>query len=132
MIDTLRMIKNAGQFLHEVFSIQNSARRVPNAIDLIRAMPSSSVVPRFRPDRPYLEAWLRRFSREMSGSGALSQTAHRLAQDLGGTAETWKSQLSDILSGQEKPTIDLVTQIDALWSKQTPSSSEPDSQGLLF
>jgi hypothetical protein len=68
----------------------------------------------------------------MSGSGALSQTAHRLAQDLGGTADAWKSRLSDILSGHEKPTSDLVTHIDALWSKQSSSPSDSGSQGLLF
>jgi hypothetical protein len=68
----------------------------------------------------------------MSGSGALSQTAQRLSQDIGGTADAWKSRLSSILSGQEKPTMDLVTQIDALWSKHSKSASESDSQGMLF
>lgn len=109
-----------------------SARAVPNTIDLSSTLRSSSAVPRFRPDRPYLEAWLRRFSREMSGSGALSQTAHRLAQDLGGTADAWKSRLSNILSGHEKPTSDFVTQIDALWSKNNSPPPEADSQGTLF
>lgn len=89
-------------------------------------------VPRFRPDRPYLDAWLRRLSREMSVSGALSQTAQRLANDLGDSADSWKLKLSAILDGRESPSIDLVTHMDALWSK--PASPKPDTstQGQLF
>jgi len=68
----------------------------------------------------------------MSASGALTQAAHRLAQDLGGSAESWKSRLGDILNGTEKPSIDLVTRIDALWSKPTQPSAPSDSQGKLF
>ena len=89
-------------------------------------------MPRIRPDRPYLDAWLRRLARELSASGALTQTSHRLAQDLGGSAESWKSRLGDILNGREKPSIDLVTRIDALWSKPAEPPAQTDSQGTLF
>ena len=89
-------------------------------------------MPRIRQDRLYLEAWLRRLSREMSASGALTQAAHRLAQDLGGSTESWKSRLGDILNGTEKPSIDLVTRIDALWSMTAKPPAQADSQGTLF
>lgn len=89
-------------------------------------------VPTIKPNRPYLAAWMRRFTRELSGSGALSQIAVRLSQDLGGTADSWKSRLSDILSGKEQPTLDLVTHIETLWAKHKPAAPSPESQGTLF
>lgn len=83
-------------------------------------------------DRPYFEAWLRRTGRQFAVSGRLSQTATVLAAEEGGTVDEWRDRLRTLLNGEEIPSLDLLTRIDALLSG--PSKPKPDhqSQGSLF
>lgn len=91
-------------------------------------------MPRIRSARPYLDTWLRRLSRELSGSGSLAQMAQRLSLDLGDTPEAWKGTLTAILAGHAKPSMDLVTHLDAIWSMSGSSTSPAPAgdQGSLF
>lgn len=75
---------------------------------------------------------MKRFARELSGSGARAQTALRLAQDLGGNSEDWKRRIDRILDGTEQPGPDLVTHLDKVWSSHQAESSEEGPQGFLF
>jgi hypothetical protein len=83
-------------------------------------------------DRPYFEAWLRRTGKQFSVSGRLTQTAMVLAAEEGGTVDEWRTRLRVLLEGDEVPSLDLLTRIDALLAGPTPSKPDEDSQGALF
>lgn len=83
-------------------------------------------------DRPYLNAWIRRTGRQLAVSGRLSQTATALAAAEGGTVEEWRTRLRALLEGNEMPSLDLLTRIDALLARPAKSISTEGSQGLLF
>ena len=86
-----------------------------------------------RPERPYLDSWLRRIGRQFSVSGRLSQTALLLAEEEGGTPEQWRARLRRLLDGDEPPTFELLTRIDALMSGGRPDQpAVDDGQGSLF
>ncbi len=87
-----------------------------------------------KPDRPYLEAWLRRISRQFAASGRLSQAAAVLAREDGGCSEAWGARLRRILEGEETPTIELLTRIDGILAQPGAADPSPplDAQGLLF
>ena len=91
-------------------------------------------MPPQKPDRPYLEAWLRRTSKQLAVSGRLSQTAAVLAQEEGGSTEEWSAMLRRILDGEEKPSIELLTRIDRILAGGSggPGPSREDDQGSLF
>lgn len=83
-------------------------------------------------DRPYFEAWLRRTSKQFAVSGRLSQTAMLLAAEDGGSMDEWRSRLRILLEGNEVPSLDLLTRIDALLagpSKRRPSN---EAQASFF
>jgi hypothetical protein len=93
----------------------------------------SSAVFTPNPDRPYFEAWLRRTGRQFAVSGRLSQTAMVLSTKNGGTPDEWKSRLRTVLKGDEVPSLDLLTQIDALLAGPSRGRrASDDSQGSLF
>lgn len=91
-----------------------------------------------KPDRPYFESWLRRAGRHFATSGSLSQAAVVLAREEGGTPEEWRARLRTLLDGNEIPSLELLTRIDALLAgpakhrtagtKDAPGAS----QGTLF
>ena len=85
-----------------------------------------------KPDRPYLDAWLRRTSRRLAASGLLSQTATILAHENGGTPDEWRMRLRNLLDGEEMPSLDLLIRIDTLLMGPPPSSAEVNGQELLF
>lgn len=85
-----------------------------------------------KPDRPYLDAWLRRTSRQFAVSGRLSQTALLLARDEGGTHAEWCERLRAFLNSEETPSLDLLTKIDALLASPGRAPRGDASQGLLF
>lgn len=85
-----------------------------------------------KPDRPYFEAWLRRTGRQFAVSGRLTQTALLLASQEGGTVDEWSSRLRTLLSGDEVPSLDLLTKIDLLLSGPRKASSCGAAQGMLF
>ena len=92
-------------------------------------------MPPQKPDRPYLEAWLRRTSKQLAVSGRLSQTAAVLAQEEGGSTEEWRAMLRRILDGEEKPSIELLTRIDRILAgggDGGPRPARDDDQGSLF
>ncbi len=83
-------------------------------------------------NRPYFDAWLRRTGRQFAVSGRLTQTAMALAAEEGGTVDEWRTRLRILLEGNEIPSLDLLTRIDALLSGPTKSADGGDSQELLF
>ena len=86
-----------------------------------------------KPDKRYFDAWLRRVGRQLSASGKLSQIASILASENDGNQEEWRKRLRTVLEGDEIPSIDLLTRIDALLtgeSKKSPTDQE--DQGYLF
>jgi len=85
-----------------------------------------------KPDRPYFEAWLRRTNRRLAGSGLLTQAAMVLAQEDGGTPDEWRDHLRALLSGDEIPSLELLTRIDALLTGPPPTPVQEDQQGSLF
>ena len=86
-----------------------------------------------RPERPYLESWLRRLGRQFAVSGRLSQTAQLLAAQDGGTAEQWRVRLRRLLDGEEAPSVELLTRIDVLLSAgRAAAPAADDRQGSLF
>ncbi|MEO5714610.1 MAG: hypothetical protein ABIT37_14080 [Luteolibacter sp.] len=83
-------------------------------------------------DRPYFEAWLKRTGKQFAVSGRLTQTAMVLSAEEGGTVDEWRTRLRVLLEGDEVPSLDLLTRIDALLAG--PSAQKPDdgAQGALF
>lgn len=85
-----------------------------------------------KPDRPYFEAWLRRTGRQFAVSGRLTQTALLLASQEGGTVEEWRSRLRTLMTGEEEPSLDLLTKIDLLLSGPKKPATRGAAQELLF
>ena len=85
-----------------------------------------------KPDRPYFDAWLRRTQRQLAASGRLSQTAVLLAAEYGESPEIWVKRLRALLDGDEPPTIELLTRIDALLAPPAASRPEDLYQRTLF
>ena len=83
-------------------------------------------------NRPYFDAWLRRTGRQFAVSGRLTQTAMALAREDGSTVDEWRARLRVLLEGQEVPSLDLLTRIDALLAGPTRATPRRDNQGLLF
>jgi hypothetical protein len=83
-------------------------------------------------DRPYFDAWLRRTGRQFAISGRLTQTAGALAAEQGGTVDEWRARLRTLLAGDEIPSLDLLTRIDALLAGPSKSRRDDPAQGVLF
>lgn len=83
-------------------------------------------------DRPYVQAWLKRVGRQLSGSGRVSQVAMALSMRQGGEREEWSRRLRDILCGKTKPGAQLIADIDQILAKPSPPSSPVDGQDRLF
>lgn len=83
-------------------------------------------------DRPYFEAWLRRTGRQFAVSGRLTQTAMVLAAEEGGTVEEWRARLRTLMEGNEVPSLELLTRIDALLAGPSSARGDNDGQGSLF
>ena len=83
-------------------------------------------------DRPYFEAWLRRTGKQFAVSGRLTQTAMVLAAEEGGTVDEWRTRLRVLLEGEEVPSLDLLTRIDALLAGPSTPKHGDDSQQALF
>ena len=84
-----------------------------------------------KPDRPYLENWLRRTRKLLSGSGRLSEVALILSKEDGDSPERWSQLIRDILEERTTPTLDFLTRIDAVLAKPVDRDS-PDQQPRLF
>lgn len=84
-----------------------------------------------KPDRPYLRTWLRRTRRQLAPSGRLSELALILSRKDGRSVAQWSEQLRAILEEEVVPSLDLVTEIDALLSPARPKPVVQE-QALLF
>ncbi|WP_193213494.1 hypothetical protein [Luteolibacter marinus] len=84
-----------------------------------------------KPDRPYLVSWLRRTRKQLAASGRLTELALILSRQHGDTRENWSSLIRSILDEETTPSLDLLTQIDAVLAK--PVKPGPaDEQGDLL
>lgn len=84
-----------------------------------------------KPDRPYLETWLRRTRKQLSASGRLSEIALILSREDGNTPAHWSSYLREVLEEEVTPSLDLLTRIDAMLAKPVKAGYQPESPGLF-
>lgn len=70
-----------------------------------------------KPDRPYLESWLRRTRKQLAASGRLSEIALILSRDDGQNPQQWSTYLREVLEEEVTPSLDLLTRIDAILAK---------------
>lgn len=84
-----------------------------------------------KPDRPYLESWLRRTRRQLAASGRLSELALILSREEGNTPAHWSSYLREVLEEEATPSLDLLTRIDALLAKPVKARQEAETLPLF-
>lgn len=84
-----------------------------------------------KPDRPYLVSWLRRTRKQLAGSGRLTELALILSREHGDSPESWSTLIRGILEEETTPSLDLLTQIDAVLAKPVRKGSL-DEQTPLF
>jgi len=84
-----------------------------------------------KPDRPYLESWLRRTRKQLAASGRLSEVALILSKEDGDSPERWSQLIRDILDERTTPSLDLLTRIDAVLARPVDRNT-PDEQPRLF
>lgn len=90
-------------------------------------------MPQHRADRPYIQSWLKRVGRQLSGSGRMSQISFALTQLRGGELSDWNKQLREILDGSRLPDPELITDIDRLLGIKAPAKPGANAaQPLLF
>lgn len=83
--------------------------------------------------KPFLEAWLRRTRKQLSGSGRITELALILARDGASlTQRDWILKLQAIFHGNEEPSMELLTQIDSLLAKPAVKLVTVNSEALLF
>jgi hypothetical protein len=82
-----------------------------------------------RLSKPFLEAWLRRTRKQLSGSGRISELAWILAKDK---IEYWRIKLQAIFQGNEEPTLEILTQIDSLLAKPSRRAVSVRSEDFLI
>lgn len=86
-----------------------------------------------RLSKPFLEAWLRRTRKQLSGSGRISELAWILAKDkIGHSQNDWRLKLQAIFQGDEEPTLEILTRIDSLLAKPSRRAVSVKSEDLLF
>lgn len=84
-----------------------------------------------RPDRPYLESWLRRTRRQLAGSGRLSEVALILSKEDGDTPDRWSHLIREILEERTTPSLDFLTRIDAILAKPVERDTPSEQPGLF-
>jgi hypothetical protein len=84
-----------------------------------------------KPDRPYLETWLRRTRKQLAASGRLSEIALILSREEGNTAAHWSGYLREVLEEETTPSLDLLTRIDAMLAKPVKHRQTEDDPGLF-
>lgn len=82
--------------------------------------------------KPYLDAWLKRTGRELSASGRLSELVLILSRKKGGEPEEWRERLQRILSREEDPGFELLTEIDSILARPAKGSAHQDCGADLF
>ena len=89
-------------------------------------------MPNPNPDRPYFDACLRRTGRQLAVSGRITQIAMVLALEEDGSVDEWRLHLRTLLEGNEVPSLELLTRIDALLAGPSKTKTNHDTQGSLF
>lgn len=84
-----------------------------------------------KPDRPYLESWLRRTRKQLSASGRLTELSLILSKEEGHTASHWSSYLREVLEEETTPSLDLLTRIDAILAKPVKAAEKNDAPSLF-
>ncbi len=84
-----------------------------------------------KPDRPYLESWLRRTRKQLAGSGRLSEIALILSREEGRTPAHWSTYLREVLEEETTPSLDLLTRIDALLARPAKADGTNEQPGLF-
>ncbi|MCU0796540.1 MAG: hypothetical protein MUF31_11455 [Akkermansiaceae bacterium] len=85
-----------------------------------------------RPDRPFLDSWLRRTRKQLAPSGRLSELALILDRQEGGGVEHWSRWLRGVLDGEIVPTLDELTGIDLLLARPAPGAASSEAEGKLL
>lgn len=82
--------------------------------------------------KPFLETWLRRTRKQLSGSGRITELAWIMAgKDPRFSQEEWRLKLQTIFQGDEEPSLELLTQIDSLLAKPA-KKAVVKSDDMLF
>lgn len=74
------------------------------------------------------DVWLSKLRKRAQPSGALSQWAELLSQKKNGSAELWREHLQAILDEEERPSLDLILDLDLISApakKEDSSSDQP-------
>jgi hypothetical protein len=86
-----------------------------------------------RLSKPFLEVWLRRTRKQLSGSGKISELAWILAKSESQYSQhAWRLKLQAIFQGDEEPSMEILTQIDAVLAKSTKKVVSVKSDEFLF
>lgn len=84
-----------------------------------------------KPDRPYLESWLRRARKQLAGSGRLSELALILSREEGNTPAHWSSLIRGILEEETTPSLDLLMRIDSVLAKPVQPAATSEQSSLF-
>ena len=86
-----------------------------------------------RISKPFLETWLRRTRKQLSGSGRISELSWILARDEPRFSQhEWRLKLQAIYQGDEEPSLEILTQIDSHLAKPCGKEVSANSDVLLF
>lgn len=78
------------------------------------------------------EAWLAKFRKRAQPSGSLSQWAEVLSRKQGSSAGLWREHLQAILDGDEKPSLELILDLDLISAPPKQENGVDDSQPSLW
>lgn len=81
-----------------------------------------------RPDRPFLDNWLRRTRKQLAPSGRLSELAFILDRQEGGGVDHWSRWLRGVLEGEIVPTLDELTGIDLLLARPAADAGPVEAE----
>ncbi len=91
---------------------------------------SAAGVPGF--SKPYLDAWLKRTSKALAGSGKLSELALILAGEGDLDPAAWRSRLQRILAREEEPCFELLMRVDSFLAKPAKGKGGGGQSADLF
>lgn len=83
------------------------------------------------PSDDYLSRWLDRTRRSLAPSGRLSEVALLLSRGDGRAPDAWSRELRAMLDGDQRPSLDLVTELDRLLAPRRDPSPARDQQSLF-
>ncbi|MBR9759928.1 hypothetical protein GYB43_06395 [bacterium] len=74
--------------------------------------------------------WLKKLRKRAQPSGTLSQWAELLSQKNEGSAELWREYLQAILDEEERPSLDLILDLDHIAAPAKEESSNDEQISL--